>query len=78
MVTLDTEQLPDLFEKIRDHYPDAKVQTGDGLRLAWQDRWLLVRGSNTEPLVRLISEAEEQAVAKDMCAQVERLINELE
>ena len=78
VVTLDTEQLPDLFEKIRDHYPDAKVQTRDGLRLAWQDRWLLVRGSNTEPLVRLISEAEEQAVAKDMCAQVERLINELE
>ena len=29
----------------------------DGLRLSWQDRWLHVRPSGTEPIVRLIAEA---------------------
>jgi phosphomannomutase len=27
------------------------------LRLGWRDRWLHVRPSNTEPIVRLIAEA---------------------
>ncbi len=32
--------------------------TLDGLRLDWPDAWLLVRGSNTEPIIRFICEAE--------------------
>jgi phosphomannomutase len=33
------------------------VDERDGLRLGWRDRWLHVRPSNTEPIVRLIAEA---------------------
>ena len=28
----------------------------DGLRLDWPGRWLLIRASNTEPIVRIIAE----------------------
>lgn len=58
------EQLPPLFEKLIATYPDADADTTDGLRLTWPDKWLLVRGSNTEPIVRFIAEAETEAEAK--------------
>jgi phosphomannomutase len=40
------------------------VNTEDGLRLAWSDRWLHVRPSNTEPIIRLIAEAPTGASAE--------------
>ena len=46
-----------VYEALRERFPDAAVNTDDGLRLAWADRWLHVRPSNTEPIIRLIAEA---------------------
>jgi phosphomannomutase len=39
----------------------------DGLRLDWPGRWLLVRASNTEPIVRAIAEARTKTEAKRLC-----------
>jgi phosphomannomutase len=36
-------------------YPNATAQEGDGLRLDWDDRWVQVRASNTEPIIRVIA-----------------------
>jgi phosphomannomutase len=41
----------------------------DGLRLDWDDKWLLVRGSNTEPIVRAIAETPTAAEAERLCAE---------
>src|SRR6266568_3378744 len=49
--------LEDVYAALRNLFPDASVDTQDGLRLAWRDRWLHVRPSNTEPIIRLIAEA---------------------
>jgi phosphomannomutase len=68
------EQLPSLFEALTEKFPEANAQTGDGLRLAWDDKWLLVRGSNTEPIVRLIAEAETEAEATALCDSAAALI----
>ena len=38
-------------------FPDAAVDRQDGLRLSWADRWVHVRPSGTEPIVRVIAEA---------------------
>ncbi len=46
-----------VYAALRKRFPDASVDTQDGLRLAWRDRWLHVRPSNTEPIIRLIAEA---------------------
>ncbi|MFW6124668.1 MAG: phosphoglucosamine mutase, partial [Pirellulales bacterium] len=46
---------------------DAQPDYQDGLRLAWPDRWLLVRPSNTEPIVRLIAEAPQRSQAEELC-----------
>jgi phosphomannomutase len=54
-------------------YRDATPTTGDGLRLDWPDRWVQVRASNTEPIIRVIAEAPDETVAKALCAEAIRL-----
>jgi phosphomannomutase len=52
------------YGALRLRFADAQVDTQDGLRLAWSDRWLHVRPSNTEPIIRLIAEAPSGAAAQ--------------
>lgn len=67
-IDLDTAKLPALIDAIKTAMPEAKASMPDGLKLQWPDSWLLVRGSNTEPIVRLIAEAPTLAAAQDICA----------
>lgn len=46
-----------VYAALREAFPDAEADTQDGLRLGWTDRWLHVRPSGTEPIVRVIAEA---------------------
>ena len=46
-----------LWERIAAAFPEARADHRDGLRLEWDDRWVHVRASNTEPIVRVIAEA---------------------
>lgn len=41
----------------------AEVDRRDGLKISWSDRWLHVRGSNTEPIIRVMAEAPTEAEA---------------
>lgn len=65
--SVSADELPQLFDALVAKHPEATSSREDGLRLAWPDKWLLVRGSNTEPIVRLIAEAETQAEAEQLC-----------
>jgi phosphomannomutase len=68
--TLDRERLPALFVALEKRWPEAQVNRLDGLHLAWADRWLHVRPSNTEPIVRVIAEAPQAADAEGLCREV--------
>ena len=46
-----------VYATLKKAFPDAEVDTQDGLRLTWADRWVHVRPSGTEPIVRVIAEA---------------------
>lgn len=62
-----------VYEGLRARFPDAGVNTDDGLRLAWGDRWLHVRPSNTEPIIRLIAEAPTGALAEQLVEEGRRV-----
>ena len=64
-----------VYESLTAAFPDAIRDTQDGLRLSWSDRWLHVRPSGTEPVVRAIAEA---PTAKDAHALVARAREQLE
>src|SRR2546426_5611082 len=59
-----TERMDGVYAALRARFPDANADTQDGLRLAWPDRWLHVRPSGTEPIIRLIAEAPTSADAQ--------------
>src|SRR5947207_12850882 len=65
--------LDGVYAALRTRFPEASVDTQDGLRLAWRDRWLHVRPSNTEPIVRLIAEAPTGTAARDLVDEGRRL-----
>lgn len=56
-------------------WPEAKANRLDGLRLDWPDRWIHVRPSNTEPIVRVIAEAPRAADAQSLCKEVGLLLS---
>src|SRR5437588_1947021 len=72
--TRNAEQgMEDVYAGLRRQFPDAMTDTQDGLRLVWRDRWLHVRPSNTEPIIRLIAEAPTGAAARDLVDEARRL-----
>ena len=52
------------------HYADQKTDTQDGVRVDWPDRWVHVRASNTEPILRIIAEARTEADARALVEDV--------
>jgi phosphomannomutase len=72
--TVSKELLPKLNADLESRWPEAKPNRVDGLRLDWPDRWLHVRSSNTEPIVRVIAEAPRAQDAKLLCKEVGALL----
>ena len=68
-IALPPEKLPMALDALEKRFPDATADRLDGLRLDWPGRWLLVRGSNTEPIVRAIAEAPTAAEAARLCEE---------
>jgi phosphomannomutase len=66
---LEPQHLPRYYAVLQACWPEARPDTRDGLRLEWPDRWVHVRPSNTEPVVRVIAEAPTAAQAQALAAQ---------
>jgi len=58
-----------VYDSLRAGFPDAEADSQDGLRLSWRDRWVHVRPSGTEPIVRVIAEAPSEAEARELIAR---------
>jgi phosphomannomutase len=77
-ISLPASKLPLLLDKLSAEMSAETSSRLDGLRLDWHDQWLLVRGSNTEPIVRLIAEAPTVSAAQQLCDQARQLAARLE
>ena len=72
--TRNVERLvAEVYPALRSRFPEATADTQDGLRLAWPDRWLHVRPSGTEPIIRFIAEAPARADAEKLIDEGRRL-----
>ncbi len=77
VLPLPGEHLPQFYRRLQEHFADAKASRPDGLRLDWPEAWLLVRPSNTEPVVRLIAEATTEQKAQRLIHQAIQLAGSL-
>jgi len=68
-VTLPKERIAAALEAVASRFKDAEVSRLDGVRCDWPRKWLIVRASNTEPIVRIIAEAPSAEEASTLCSQ---------
>jgi phosphomannomutase len=69
------EQVASACAALKRAYPSASATEGDGLRLDWPDRWVQVRASNTEPIIRVIAEAPDDHAATSLCSDAKRIVD---
>ena len=70
--------LDSVYAALRKTFADAVVDTQDGLRLAWTGRWLHVRPSGTEPIVRVIAEAPTEKEARSLVERAREPLEKLD
>jgi phosphomannomutase len=73
-LTCPRDKVGQASSALRSAYKDADAKEGDGLRLDWSDRWVQVRGSNTEPIIRIIAEAPGSDQANRLCDEAVEIV----
>ncbi len=53
-----------------DHYKTEDITTIDGVKIDFADNWVHLRKSNTEPIIRIYTEAATQQVADDLAMRI--------
>ena len=61
---------------IRSDFAGHQMDLRDGVKVSLPNGWFLVRGSNTEPIIRVISEAELEADARTIIDRVYSQVQE--
>jgi len=75
--TADTLQAQQIFNSAKKVFTDANLDTTDGCRFDFEDGWLHLRASNTEPVIRIIVEAEDRCTAEKYVDEVLRIRREV-
>lgn len=61
----DGMDLDAIFDKVEAKYSDQKLNKVDGLKIEYNDGWVHLRRSNTEPIIRVYSEGPNQTKAQE-------------
>lgn len=72
-LAMERQEVEPLAAKVEKALPGATIDRRDGIRLDWEDRWVQLRASNTEPIVRVIAEAKGLDAANNLADKVMNL-----
>jgi len=66
-ITLSSQINPEnILEKVKAKYQNESLNTIDGLKIDFEDEWVHMRKSNTEPIIRIYTESGSQKSADDL------------
>ncbi|MGI8995782.1 MAG: hypothetical protein ACR2GW_03820 [Pyrinomonadaceae bacterium] len=65
-----SDRIPAVLRLVRGEYAHWPLDVRDGVKVTTPDGWFLVRGSNTEPIIRLVAEAEDEERARRLIGDV--------
>lgn len=66
-----------ILQKVKEVYKNEQINDVDGVKIDFSDKWVHLRKSNTEPIVRVYSEAKSQGEAEKIGQEVMNLISQL-
>lgn len=64
------KSLNHIYGKLLAKFANLKLNQEDGLRFEWERKWVHIRASNTEPIIRVIAEAPSEPEAKQLCQKI--------
>ena len=73
-VSLEGIDPEELIKKVSGLFNDADKNTLDGIKFTWDDKWVHLRKSNTEPIMRIYAEAPNKDSAKKLVERVQSCI----
>jgi phosphomannomutase len=65
-----SDRIAGVLRMVRQEYAEFQMDTRDGVKVIVPDGWLLVRGSNTEPIIRVVAEAKSEQRARSLVEEV--------
>jgi len=65
-----------IFEKIKQKYKNHPINTEDGLKIEFENDWVHLRTSNTEPIIRIYSESNFETTARNIAQRLMQDIRE--
>ncbi len=70
------EDAQKVIEALKSKFASEQVDVQDGIRIDWPAAraWVHARSSNTEPIMRIIAEAPDRAIAEEKIAAVQRVV----
>jgi phosphomannomutase len=69
--------LETIFKRLGEKYAKEQINVEDGLKIDWPDCWVHLRPSNTEPIIRIYSEAPSQVTADALAKKIISDVNEI-
>ena len=66
-----------ILQRVQSLYPHAEVNTIDGVKFDFEDGWVHLRKSNTEPIVRVIAEHTDRVMANALAEDVIKAVREV-
>lgn len=66
-----------ILATVAKQYQNEHVNTIDGVKIDFSDRWVHLRKSNTEPIIRIYSEAPSEEDANALAQQIMQVIQEI-
>ena len=73
-ISVDGIKSDDFLSRVNEYYKDGEKNTIDGLKITWDEKWVHLRSSNTEPIIRIYAEAPLKKEAEDLVLQIKSLI----
>ncbi|PDH52286.1 MAG: phosphoglucosamine mutase [Cryomorphaceae bacterium MED-G14] len=66
-----------ILNQIAEKYKKEKIDLVDGVRIDFIESWVQLRKSNTEPIIRIYSEAKSEEKSKNLISELKTLIKEI-
>lgn len=66
-----------ILDAVKKHFKKEEINDVDGVKIDFPDKWVHLRKSNTEPIIRIYSEAPNVALAQELTAQIKHLIESM-
>ena len=67
----------DVLEKIKEKYKNFEINTVDGVRIDFDEDWIHLRKSNTEPIIRIYAESKSETTARNLTMKIIKDIGEI-